>query len=192
MNRALLSEVSRIVPSTACRFGHVSIAELPLYDADLDTPDADALPQSVQEFRARIGAADGLLMAVAEYNRGPSGVLKNAIDWASRPVGRSALADKPIALVGVSMGPAGTGRAQLQLRQNLLSTASRVVEAPVVTLGFGAKLFDARGRLVDAEARESISRLVQALLRLIDSTNAAKGGAAPDPAPPAAASDAAG
>jgi chromate reductase len=117
----------------------------------------------VEELVERVRAADALLLASPEYNWGPSGVIKNALDWVSRPVGASPLFEKPVALAGVSPGPAGTGRAQLQLRDHLLSTNSYVLQQPVVQIGDAKRRFDSELRLIDAETRELVVAQLVAL-----------------------------
>jgi chromate reductase, NAD(P)H dehydrogenase (quinone) len=114
-NRGLLRAAQDVAPAgmtiTIC-----DLAPIPLYNADVEAQ-GDPLP--VAELKAAVREADALLIAVPEYNYGVSGVLKNTIDWLSRPPGRSVLHQKPAALMGASPGMAGTARAQLQLRQVL-------------------------------------------------------------------------
>ena len=119
-NRALLRAAAKLAPA-GVEVEVFELGELPLYNADLDeTRGGGPYPQPVAALREKVIAADALLLAVPEYNWGPSGVIKNAVDWVSRPSGKSPLAYKPVALMGAAPGPAGTGRGQLQLRQNLL------------------------------------------------------------------------
>ncbi|PNA19004.1 FMN reductase, partial [Pseudomonas sp. MPR-R1B] len=90
------------------------LAEVPLYNADVE---AQGDPSAVAAFKAAIRAADGLLIATPEYNHGVPGVMKNAIDWASRPPRQAALDGKPVGLIGASPGLTGSARGQSQLRQ---------------------------------------------------------------------------
>jgi|SRR5947209_15873356 len=141
-----------------------ALEELPHYDQDMDShagggPD----PTVVAELRANVEAADALLFVTPEFNWSLPGVLKNAIDWASRPAGRSPLAGKPAALMGASPGPAGTGRAQMHLREVLLSTRTPVLMSSV-QLGHAAERFDADGRLADEEARIAVAALLEELV----------------------------
>jgi chromate reductase len=162
-NRALLRAAADLAPD-GIEVEVFELAGVPLYDADLDESlGGGPFPERVRELRDGVVGADALLLAVPEYNWGPSGVTKNAIDWVSRPAGRSPLAEKPVALIGASPGPAGTGRAQLQLRQNLLSTNSFVLQSPVVQLAGARERFDAEGRLVDEDARELLGATLSAL-----------------------------
>jgi chromate reductase len=133
---------------------------LPLYNSDLEGAE---LPAAVAEFKAAVQAADGLVLCSPEYNFGTSGVLKNALDWASRPANASPLKGKPVLIM--SSSPAFTGglRAQAQLREAFASTLSRVVvHPPVVIAGVHEKVKE--GRLVDESnikfALDAIAALV--------------------------------
>ena len=141
----------------------VEIADLgpiPLYNADVE---AEGVPPSVRAFKAQIEAADALLIATPEYNYSVPGVLKNAIDWASRPPRESPLRQKPIALMGASPGPTGTVRAQLALRQSFVFTESFVMLKPELHVANARDRFDADGRLTDERVREQIRALLEAL-----------------------------
>jgi chromate reductase len=164
-NRALLRAAAELVPP-GCVLETFDLRPVPLYNGDEDPEfggQRDA-PEPVVALRRAIVAADAVVLAVPEYNWGPSGVMKNAIDWASRPPRASSLYHKPVALMGTSRGPAGTGRAQLQIRQALLSTRSHVLVEPDVQLGGYERLFDAELRLVDEEARTAVARQLDALV----------------------------
>jgi chromate reductase, NAD(P)H dehydrogenase (quinone) len=162
-NRALLRAAAGLAPD-GIEVEIFELAGVPPYDADLDESlDGGPFPERVRELHDAVVAADAVLLAVPEYNWGPSGVMKNAIDWVSLPTGPSPLAEKPVALIGTSPGPAGTGRAQLQLRQNLLATNSFVLQSPVVQLGGARERFDGDGHLVDEDARELLAGTLRAL-----------------------------
>ncbi|RIX27117.1 NADPH-dependent FMN reductase [Sphingomonas edaphi] len=122
-----------------------SLADVPLYNQDLDGPDA---PRAVAELRDAIAAADGLVLVTPEFNYGMPGVLKNALDWASRPYGSSSLIGKPV--ITLSASPAFTGgvRAQAQLHETLLATQSVIVPRPQTVIGEVHTKFQ-NGRLVD-------------------------------------------
>lgn len=144
-NRLLLEAASRHAPE-GLDVEIADIAELPLYNADLDGP--DTRPASVQRLRDRVAAADGLLIATPEYNHSVPGVLQNAIDWLSRPAMRSPLAGKPAGVIGAAVGALGAARAQQQLKLVLMSTLAPVMPHPGVAVGNAAERFGADGRLV--------------------------------------------
>lgn len=125
-------------------------AEVPLYNQDVDGPDA---PPAVHALRDAIAAADGLVIVTPEYNYGLPGVLKNALDWASRPYGAAALAGKPV--VTMSNSPAFTGgvRALSQLHETLLATQSLIVPRPQTVIGEVHKKIE-DGRLADPASLE--------------------------------------
>lgn len=138
--------------------------EMPLYNSDLDT---EAPPTAVAALRREIGAADGIVIAAPEYNHGVSGVLKNALDWASRPFGKSTLTGKPV--LTLTSSPAFTGgvRAQAQLNETLASIAAILVLRPqTVIASVHEKIKD--GRLVDAQTGNFLLAGVADLLRDID------------------------
>jgi chromate reductase len=151
-------------------FDPSGIADLPIYNHDLDGDDA---PESVARLREAWGSADAILFATPEYNGTIPGGLKNAIDWASRPVRASALTNKTVALVGASTGQFGAMWAQADLRKALGVAGARVVgdELPVTR---AHERFDGSGRLLDAELFER--------LRLHLGTLAAESAAAAIPA----------
>jgi chromate reductase len=118
---------------------------LPLYDQDEDGP---AAPEVVTAFRGAIAACDGLIISTPEYNHGMSGVLKNALDWASRPYGRSVLTDKPVLVISSSPAFTGGVRAHAQVNETLLSVQALILSGPQVVVGGVAnKVRD--GRLID-------------------------------------------
>ncbi len=129
-NKALLSAAIEAAPD-GIEVSSFDLADVPLYNPDFDDQLADGGPSPgpVVDLVERVTAADALLLVSPEYNWGPSGVLKNALDWISRPVGASPLFEKPVALAGVSPGPAGTGRAQLHLRASALHQLLRPAAA---------------------------------------------------------------
>ena len=159
-NRGLLRAAQDVAPG-----GMIitirDLAPIPLYNADVE---AHGDPQPVAELKAAVGDADALLLAVAEYNYGVSGVLKNAIDWLSRPPQHSVLHGKPAALMGASSGMAGTARAQLQLRQAFVYTQTWVMPPPPeILVAHAQQQFDAYGRLTDVETRARLRALLEAL-----------------------------
>ena len=143
---ALLSEIVALSEARA-RVAAFPLHSVPLYNADLE-PTPGQAPEPVLEFRQAIAAADAVVIVSPEYNYGMSGVLKNALDWASRPAYKSVLAGKPVLVVTNSPGVMGGVRAQQQLRQTLAATLSRVVVGPEIAIaGIATKLGE--GRLTD-------------------------------------------
>ncbi len=140
----------------------IELHGIPVFNQD----DEMVLPASVLEFKRRILAADAILFATPEYNYSVSGVLKNAIDWASRPYGESAWTGKPAAVMGASTGSPGTARAQYHLRQILVTLNMPVVNQPEVMIGNAAQRFDQDGRLTDESTRQFIQKLLGALVQL--------------------------
>lgn len=121
------------------------LGELPLFNDDLD---GDGAPAAVTALRQAVLAADGLVVASPEYNHGMSGVLKNALDWLSRPAPRSALLDKPVLTMTSSPSPLGGVRAQQQLNETFIATRSRLVIRRQIVIGaVAAKVVD--GQLTD-------------------------------------------
>jgi chromate reductase, NAD(P)H dehydrogenase (quinone) len=123
----------------------------------------EGFPPPEQEFREKIRAADALLIVTPEYNRSMSGVLKNAIDWASRPPNQP-FNGKPTAIFGASPGMIGTAVAQYDLRRCLGVLNALVMNTPSVMIGNAAEKFDQQGRLTDQPTREVIAKLLVALV----------------------------
>jgi len=169
-NRFALKAAQELVPDGAV-LSLVELHGIPVFDQDSEM----AMPAAVLEFKQRILAADAILFATPEYNYSVSGVLKNAIDWASRPYGESAWAGKPAAVMGASTGSLGTARAQYHLRQILVTLDMPVVNKPEVMMDNAALRFDAGGRLTDEPTRQHIQTLLGALVRLAKNSPRGKG-----------------
>jgi len=133
---------------------------IPAYNQDLDKQP----PARVVELKARIRAADAILFATPEYNYSVPGVLKNAIDWASRPYGDSAWQGKPVAVMSASVGVFGGARAQYHLRQTFVFLNMYPVNQPEVMISGAAQRFDERGELTDEAARDLIRKLLAELV----------------------------
>lgn len=140
------------------QFEIIEIAKLPLYNQDLD----ESPPESWTQFRTQIKAADGLLFVTPEYNRSVPGVLKNAIDIASRPYGKNVFSGKPGAVVSVSIGAMGGFGANHHLRQMLVFLNVPTLAQPEVYLAEVAKLFDEKGVLVNESTREFFRKFMTA------------------------------
>ena len=136
------------------------LADIPMYNGDVE---ALGDPEPVTRFKAAIAASDALLIATPEYNHCVPGVLKNAIDWASRPARASVLTGKPVAIMGASTGRGGTARAQAHLRDGLAYTNGFVLPLPEVLVTLAADRFDEDGQLIDAETREEVGDLLKSL-----------------------------
>ena len=119
-------------------------------------------PEPVADLKRFIGGADALLIVSPEYNYGVPGVLKNAIDWASRPAGKSVLNRKPAALMGCSPGLGGTIRCQHALRQSFVFTETHVMSQPEIKIPSAAALFDAAGKLTDENTRQHVKKFLDA------------------------------
>ena len=158
LNRALLSAARDLAPA-GMGIEIFDLAGVPLYDEDLRQA---GLPEAVAALRAGIAAADAVLIATPEYNFSFSGVVKNAIDWASRPPDQP-FEGKPIAILGASPSRLGTARAQYQLRQCFIYLDGRVMNRPEMMLGDARQAFDDAGRLADAKAREQLAGFLAAL-----------------------------
>ena len=134
---------------------------IPPYDED---DDVDPAPAAVSQLREAIAGADGILFATPEYNSSIPGVLKNAIDWASRPLATNPLRNKPVAVIGSSTGMFGAVWAQGELRKVLAATGARVVEAELA-VGHAPTRFDENARLVDDEVREQLEEVIELLVQ---------------------------
>jgi chromate reductase len=158
-NRAALRAATKLVPEGAV----LEIFELdgiPVFNQD----EEEHPPAKVTELKKRIREADAILFVTPEYNYSISGVLKNAIDWASRPHGDSAWNGKPAAIMGASPGHIGTARAQYHLRQILVYLNMFPINRPEVMIGHAMDLFDQEGNLTDVITREFIMGLLQNLV----------------------------
>jgi chromate reductase, NAD(P)H dehydrogenase (quinone) len=126
LNSALLRAAAERLPAGAELVRFERLREIPPYDADLEQVET---PEAVRELREAMREADAVLVATPEYNHSIPGVLKNALDWASRPAGRGALSGKPAAVIGASTGMFGAVWAQAETRKVLGALGARVVEA---------------------------------------------------------------
>ncbi|MBL8600389.1 MAG: NAD(P)H-dependent oxidoreductase [Myxococcales bacterium] len=160
-NKKLLRAAAALAPEGAS-VTEFDLAEIPLYNEDLRT--AGGHP-AVTAFREAIAAHDALLLVTPEYNYGIPGVLKNALDWASRPPSPP-FAMKPSATLGGSPGLHGAVRAQTQLRELLLGLGAIVCPKPEVYVGKINEKFDAEGRLTDEATAKLVRELVGNLVAL--------------------------
>jgi chromate reductase len=161
INRGLLRAAQQLAPE-GVTVETFDLSGIPPYNQD----DEATPPAIVTEFKARIRTADAILFATPEYNYSIPGVLKNAIDWASRPYGDSAWAGKPAAIMGASPGTQGTSRAQYHLRQCFVFLDMHTVNRPEVMIPLAGQHCDAEGNLADEKSRQLIANLVAALAAL--------------------------
>ena len=159
-NRSALRAAQELTPEGAT-IETVEIDGLPGFNQD----DEANPPAKVTELKQRIRSADAILFVTPEYNYSVPGVLKNAIDWASRPYGDSAWTGKPVAVMGASVGMLGTARAQYHLRQMFVFLNMHAVNQPEVMIANAAKRFDEQGKLTDETSRRLIQQLLQELVR---------------------------
>lgn len=158
-NRGLIRAAIEVAPE-GTHMTSFELADIPMFNADIE---ANGDPLAVSDLKHAIAAADALVIATPEYNHCIPGVLKNAIDWASRPARQSALTGKPVAIMGASNGRGATARAQAHLRDGLAYTNGFVLPLPEVLVGVAGEKFDADGNLFDAETRQEVRDLLVAL-----------------------------
>ncbi|HTF16417.1 MAG TPA: NAD(P)H-dependent oxidoreductase [Chryseolinea sp.] len=150
-NHKLANAIAKLMPSE-CAFMHMQIGDLPLYNQDDDANQAEP----VKRLKAEIKEAQGVVFVTAEYNRSIPGVLKNAIDHASRPYGQSAWTGKPAGILGVSPGATGTAMAQQHLRNVLTSLDMPTLSQPEVFIQMKDGLFDEAGN-ISANSKKFLS-----------------------------------
>jgi chromate reductase len=159
-NVALLRAAIDLAPQGMEIRVFTGIGELPLYNADLEK---GSCPDAVAALRSELAASDGVLFVTPEYNYGVPGVLKNALDWASRPPTTTPLHGMPAGIMGATTGMVGTARAQLQLRQALVYTHTYPLAAPEVLVARAQDKFDASGTLKDEPTRKFVADYLEAL-----------------------------
>jgi len=159
-NRGLLVAAREAAPP-GVEIAIADLSAIPLYHGDVE---AEGLPPAVRDLKAQIRGADALLIATPEYNYSFPGVLKNAIDWVARPPQENVLRAKAVALMGAG-GRFGTARAQLALRQVLVSTETYVLPKPELYVPQAHACFDAEGGLTDPQVRAQLAPLIAALVR---------------------------
>jgi chromate reductase len=158
-NRGALRAAQQLVPAGAA-LEIFELEGLPGFNQD----DEQNPPAKVAELKQRVRDADALLFVTPEYNYSIPGVLKNAIDWASRPYGESAWDGKPAAMMGASIGNIATARAQYHLRQMFVFLNIHAINQPEVMIGNAGERFDADGNLTDEETKEYIRKLLRNLV----------------------------
>jgi len=167
-NRKLLAAAAECAPATLQVIVYRDLASVPLFDEDLERA-GDGGPEGVRRLRREIDSADGLLIATPEYNQSIPGVLKNAVDWLSRPGPQEVLAGKPVAVIGATVGRWGTRLAQAALRHILHANQALILPQPLMFVREAEQLFDADGKLADQPTRNDLRELLGAFAQWIES-----------------------
>jgi chromate reductase len=157
-NKALLRAALELLPKDS-ELEVFDLEGIPPLNQDLE----DKPPQKVKEFKERIKSSDAILIATPEYNYSIPGVLKNAIDWASRPYGDNAFEGKPVAIMSASGGMLGGARAQYHLRQVFVFLNMHPLNRPEVIVSFADEKIDENGRVTDKKTRDKIRELLESL-----------------------------
>jgi chromate reductase, NAD(P)H dehydrogenase (quinone) len=158
-NRALLQAAVELIPEDAY-LETFDLQGFPAFNQDLET----SMPEIVKQFKSKIKAADAILIVTPEHNYSIPGVLKNAIDWASRPYGDNSFEGKPAAIMSASPGMFGGARAQYHLRQSFVFLNMHPLNKPEVFVTFAGQKFDEQGKLIDEKTRELIRTFLKSLV----------------------------
>jgi chromate reductase len=158
-NKSLLRAAGDLAPKNM-KLETFDLEGIPPFNQDLEMK----MPVKVKEFKAKIRAADAILIVTPEYNYSVPGVLKNAIDWASRPYGDNAFEDKPVAVMSASGGMLGGARAQYHLRQSFVFVNAHLLNRPEVMVTFANEKIDENGKLTDETTRKKVKELLKALV----------------------------
>lgn len=158
-NLGLLKAALEVAPQD-CQLELFSLQGIPPFNQD----EEGRLPEAVALLKQKVRSSDALLIATPEYNYSFSGVLKNALDWGSRPYGDSCWDGKVVALMGASVSMQGTSRAQYHLRQVFVYLNMHPLNKPEFMLGTCQDKFDAEGNLIDPKARQKIKELLEVLI----------------------------
>lgn len=169
-NRLLCVEAARLAPAAVAVEVFEDMASIPPFDEDVEATSPGG-PEGVRQLREAVARADGLLIATPEYNQSVPGVLKNTIDWLSRPSPDEVLAGKPVAVIGASTGPWGTRLAQKELRHVLAATGSPAMVEPMLFVRHAAALFGADGNLVDKATQMKLAAVLTAFATWIERVN---------------------
>ncbi len=158
-NKAILHAALELSPQDA-KLEIFDLEGIPPYNMDLE----NRMPEKVMEFKTKIRAADAILIATPEHNYSIPGVLKNAIDWASRPQGDNSFKGKPVGIMSASTGMLGGARAQYHLRQMFVFLDMYPVNRPEVIVASASEKTDDKGRVTDGKTREKIKELLESLV----------------------------
>ncbi len=158
-NKALLRAAENFIPKDV-NLEIFDIDGIPAFNQDIEND----MPNKVKDFKSKIREADAILIATPEYNYSVPGVLKNAIDWASRPYGDNPFDGKPVAIMSASIGMLGGARAQYHLRQMFVFLNMFPINGPEVIVTFAQDKFDAQGKLIDENTQKFLRQLIQNLI----------------------------
>lgn len=165
-NAALLRAAAALAPS-GCKVETDSIADIPLYNGDLEA--REGIPRAVAGLKDRIASADGLLLATPEYNNSVPGVLKNAIDWLSRPPADipRVFGDRPVAVIGATPGVGGTRLAQTAWLPVFRTLGAQFWFGGILYIAGAGKVFDASGELVDQDMKKRLQTFMAGFAEFI-------------------------
>lgn len=162
LNRKLAKALEKLAEGKLV-FDHVEIGDLPHYNEDL----WDNTPAAVTRFKKQIAAADGVMIVTPEYNRSFPGVIKNALDWGSRPMKDNSWSGKPGVTIGTSPGAIGTAVAQTQLQLAMLNVGMRVMHLPEAYVQWSDEKFGTDGEIKDAKTRDFLSGWIDAVVKWV-------------------------
>jgi len=163
INKYLAKNLEELAPE-GTEFTYVDI-NLPLFNQDVE---ASNYPASAQEGKDIVEASDGVLFVTPEYNRSTPGVLKNAVDWISRPWGTNSFAGKPVGVVGASVGPVGTAIAQSDMRHILAFLETKQMGQPEIYVANATELFDENGILTDERWRKNLQGYIDTFVAWVE------------------------
>jgi chromate reductase, NAD(P)H dehydrogenase (quinone) len=158
-NKALLHAAANFIPEDV-DLEIFDIDGIPAFNQDIESD----IPNKVKDFKSKIREADAILISTPEYNYSVPGVLKNAIDWASRPYGDNPFNEKPVAIMSASIGMLGGARAQYHLRQIFVFLNMFPINGPEVIVPFAQDKFDTNGKLIDENTQKFLRQLLQNLV----------------------------
>jgi chromate reductase len=160
-NKQLLQAATKLLPESA-QLELLGIGDIPLYNQDVEV---SGIPEAVKRFKERIESADAILIATPEYNHSYPGILKNAIDWGSRPYGQNSFNGKPVAVISASPGTFGGVGAQDQLKLVLLALNMHLVSQPAVIVTSAHDKIDSDGNLTDPITTQFFTQLLANLVK---------------------------
>jgi chromate reductase len=168
-NKAILAAALEVAPENTT-LEIFDLEGIPPFNQDLEGQPSD----KVKVFKSKVRASDAILIATPEYNYSIPGVLKNAIDWASRPYGDNAFDGKPVAVMGASIGMLGTARAQYHLRQSFVFLNMHPLNQPEVMVPFANEKIDQNGKVIDEKTKKKIGELLEKMVVWTDKLKSEK------------------